>query len=191
MAKKVAAVLAGMMDLNVDPLLYSLGSQMKHQTALDALRGDWERVGGDLWKGVESEKAEHEARGLFVAVWSSTEEESTRIPRQLVTPTSTKCNDRIWIYRLLTDRICYRARHRPRICHRAQPSLAPSTAGLSLCHHTSSTTIEFFLAQLIASSRWVSWNRQPDKTTRHAALTACGETHVSAEVGEAPVRRGA
>ena len=63
MAKKVAAVLAGMMDLNVDPLLYSLGSQMKHQTALDALRGDWERVGGDLWKGVESEKAEHEARG--------------------------------------------------------------------------------------------------------------------------------
>ena len=80
MAKKVAAVLAGMMDLNVDPLLYSLGSQMKHQTALDALRGDWERVGGDLWKGVESEKAEHEARGLSVA---STEEESTRIPSSL------------------------------------------------------------------------------------------------------------
>lgn len=76
MAKKVAAVLAGMVNMDVDPLFYFLNSQIKHQTALEALRADWERVGEDLWKGVASEQAEQEARGLFVA---PTEEKSTWI----------------------------------------------------------------------------------------------------------------
>ena len=64
MAKKVAAVLAGMVDVAMDPFLYSLGSRRERQTALEALQGDWERIGKDLWRGVESEKAAQEARGL-------------------------------------------------------------------------------------------------------------------------------
>lgn len=64
MAKKVAAVLAGMVDIAMDPFLYSHGSRRERHTALEALHGDWERIGRDLWRGVESEKAAQEARGL-------------------------------------------------------------------------------------------------------------------------------
>ena len=53
-----------MVNIDVDPLLYFLDPQMKRQTASEALRADWERVGGDLWKGVASEKADQKARGL-------------------------------------------------------------------------------------------------------------------------------
>ena len=74
MAKKVAAVLAGMVNIEVDPLLYFLNSRIKRQTAFEALQADWERVGEDLWKGVACEKADQEARGLFVV---PAEEEST------------------------------------------------------------------------------------------------------------------
>jgi len=74
MAKRMAAVLAGIVKIDVDPLLYSLDPPRKHQTASEALRGDWERVGGDLWKGVAGEEADQEARGLQIA---PTEEDST------------------------------------------------------------------------------------------------------------------
>lgn len=67
MAKRVAAVLAGMVNIDVDPLLYFLDPQMKRQTASEALRADWERVGSDLWKGVAREEADQEAKGLGIA----------------------------------------------------------------------------------------------------------------------------
>ena len=79
MAKRVASVLAGMVNLNVDPLLYSLAPRMKRQTAREALRADWERVGEDLWKGVASEKADQEARGLGIA--PADEDASSATPR--------------------------------------------------------------------------------------------------------------
>lgn len=77
MAKRVAAFLAGMVNLDVDPLLYFLDPQMKRQTASEALRADWERVGSDLWKGVAREEADQEARGLGIA---PTEEDATSAP---------------------------------------------------------------------------------------------------------------
>ena len=64
MIRKVAAVLAGMVDIAVDPLPYSVGSRRERPTALEALRGDWERVGKDLWTAMEKERAAQEARGL-------------------------------------------------------------------------------------------------------------------------------
>ena len=67
MAKRVAAVLAGILKLDVDPLLYFLDPPMEIPTGSEALRGDWERVGEDLWKGVAIERAYQEAKGLHVA----------------------------------------------------------------------------------------------------------------------------
>jgi len=65
--KRVAEILATMAQLDVDPLLYFHDPPKKHQTASEALRSDWDRVGRDLWKGVASERSDQEARGLGLA----------------------------------------------------------------------------------------------------------------------------
>lgn len=63
MTKKVALILAGMVDLELDPFLF-FDRQRQCPDALHELREDWVRVGRDLSRGMAFEK-KRQTRGNF------------------------------------------------------------------------------------------------------------------------------